>query len=430
MESKIIIIGGGISGLALAYNLELMKTPEYTLFEAAPELGGLCGSYALNGFTFDYSGHLLHINTKAGLKLIQKLLGKNVSLHKRRAYVHIYGKEVPFPLQNNLYGLDDALVSECVKGALEAYKDKKIKDTGLFKNWALALYGEGICRHFMFPYNQKLWQTDLSKMTSAWCGKFVPSSALEDIIKGAYSRRKKDFGYNAHFFYPKTGGCAALIKALAQKAKNINLNSEVTKIDLKNKTVIAAGRRIAYGKLASTMPLNKLGRITEGLSDAVKKDFEALRHNSVYTLNLGFKGKTKDGHWYYFPEGRYTFYRVGVQSAFSAGAVPESCSSLYIEFAAAPGRKQDLKELETKALKQLFELGFIEGDAQILAASWVEIPAAYPIYDINYETARKNITDFLAEHGVTLLGRYGAWEYSFMEKSLLDAAQTAEALIK
>ncbi|MDR1123252.1 MAG: NAD(P)-binding protein, partial [Elusimicrobiota bacterium] len=322
MEDKIIIIGAGISGLSLAYHLEEMKFSNYLLLEAEAKAGGLCGSYELNGFTFDYSGHLLHMSTKPGLKLAQKLLGKNALAHKRRAFVHIYGEDLPYPFQNNLYGLQDAVVSECVKGALAAYKEKKIKDTTLFKNWALALYGEGICKHFMFPYNSKLWQTDLDKMTSAWRGKFIPESGLEDIIKGAYTRRNKDFGYNSGFLYPKEGGCGAICEGLLKKVNNLHLNSSAREIDFREKSVKAGGKKYSYDTLVSTMPLKTLGAIIKDPPPAVKKDFELLKHNSVYVLNLGVSCGTKDGHWYYFPQDKYPFYRAGVQSSFSPALAP------------------------------------------------------------------------------------------------------------
>ncbi|MDR1124428.1 MAG: protoporphyrinogen oxidase, partial [Elusimicrobiota bacterium] len=130
---------------------------------------------------------------------------------------------------------------------------------------------------------------------------------------------------------------------------------------------------------------------------------------------------------------KYPFYRAGVQSSFSPALAPRGASSFYIEFAFPGGaavKEQDLKKLEQQTLKHLLELGFITADARILAASWAQIPCAYPIYDVNYETARQNIIDFLAAQNIYPLGRFGAWEYSFMEKSLLDGAALARKLVK
>jgi len=431
MENKTVIIGAGISGLSCAYHLQEKGFSNYSVLEASSEIGGLCGSYVKKGFTFDYSGHLLHVSSKYGLKLTQKLLGKNVNLLKRKAFIYIYGKTVPFPFQNNLYFMeDDKFISSCVQDALASYKNRKPKNSPMFSDWALALYGKSICEHFMFPYNKKLWQTDLKKMTSDWCTKFVPSSTLEDIIKGAYTKQKKDFGYNSHFFYPKTGGCKAICDALATKTANISLNSEVTEIDLKNKTVAAKGKKIKYDNLVVTMPLKAFGTAAKGLPAEIKKDFSLLTNNCVYVLNIAAKGKTKDGHWFYFPQDIYPFYRIGVQSAFSREAAPAGCCSFYVEFGFTPGKKPDFKALEEKTITIMRELGFLEKDAEVLFADWLSIPSAYPIYDVNYKQARQNIIDYLTSQNIYLLGRYGAWEYSFMEKSLCDGAATAAELLK
>jgi protoporphyrinogen oxidase len=418
---KTIIIGGGISGLACAYHLEKRKYEHYVLFEAAGKIGGLCGSYTQNGFVFDYSGHLLHVSTKRGLKLVEKLLGKNIAAHKRRAYVFINNTELPFPFQNNLYGLPDSMISQCVNGALKAYKDKSYKPGGSFKKRALALYGKPICDYFMFPYNEKLWQFDLSELTDLWCDKFMPSSTLEDIIKGAYCARKKDFGYNSTFFYPKTGGARAICNALASDVSNIKLNCEIKSVNLKNRTALANGAEIKYESLVSTIPLNKLGQITSGLPDGIKKRFEDLRHNSVRVLNIGAQGKTKDGHWYYFPEREFPFYRIGIQSSFSANAAPRGASSFYVE-------TPDIEIDEKLIISQMRGLGFIEKNAKILAKNSFSIPIAYPIYDKKYQETQAEIVDYFTKQNIYPLGRYGKWEYSFMEKSLLDGEAVAEIL--
>ena len=36
----------------------------------------------------------------------------------------------------------------------------------------------------------------------------------------------------------------------------------------------------------------------------------------------------------------------------------------------------------------------------------------------------------LAACGVTAIGRYGAWTYSYMERAILDGLETAEALAR
>ncbi|MGH7165590.1 MAG: NAD(P)-binding protein, partial [Nitrospiraceae bacterium] len=51
----IVIVGAGLAGLSAAFHL---KGVPYRLFEKEHEVGGLCRSYQLDGFTFDITGHL------------------------------------------------------------------------------------------------------------------------------------------------------------------------------------------------------------------------------------------------------------------------------------------------------------------------------------------------------------------------------------
>lgn len=417
----IIIAGGGISGLSCAWHLNRLGNKNFTVFEASSKTGGLCASYIIDGFTFDYSGHLLHLSTKQGMDIAAKLLGKNIGVHKRKAFVVVGGAQVPFPFQNNLYGLPEEMVSRCVNSALEAYKNKTFKRDGSFKNWALSLYGKEICDTFMFPYNTKLWQFDLAKLTDAWCGKFVPQSSLEDIIKGAYSRRRKDFGYNTTFFYPKKGGCGALCEALTSKTPNIETDSQIKQIDLKAKTVTVNGAKHPYKILVNTMPLNKLGKVIKGLPQDIKDCFAKLKHNTVKVINIAAEGKTKEGHWFYFPEGKYPFYRIGVQSSFATNNAPKDSCSFYVETGNTSINTNDI-------IAHMRALGFIEQEAQILACDTLTIKEAYPIYDADYAPCVKKIIDYLAQQNIYLLGRYGAWEYSFMEKSLLDGGELARKI--
>ncbi len=417
----IIIAGGGISGLSCAWHLNRLGNKNFTVLEASSKTGGLCASYNKDGFTFDYSGHLLHLSTKQGLDIAAKLLGKNINVHKRKAFVITHGAQVPFPFQNNLYGLPEDIVSRCVNSALEAYKNKTFTVDGSFKNRALALYGKEICDIFMFPYNTKLWQFDLAKLTDQWCGKFVPQSSLEDIIKGAYCRRRKDFGYNTTFFYPKKGGCGALCEVLASKTPNIETDAQIKQIDIKNKTVTVNGKKLPYKILVNTTPLNRLGKILKGLPQDIKDCFAKLKHNTVKVINIAAEGKTKEGHWFYFPEQKYPFYRIGVQSAFSANNAPKNTCSFYVETGDTPVNTDDI-------IKHMRALGFIEQNAQILITDIIKIKEAYPIYDTDYKEALKKIIDYLAQQNIYLLGRYGAWEYSFMEKSLLDGGELARKI--
>ena len=62
--AEIIIIGAGLTGLSTAYHLEKQGFTDFQIFEKENVPGGLLRSFKSNGFTFDFTGHLLHINNE------------------------------------------------------------------------------------------------------------------------------------------------------------------------------------------------------------------------------------------------------------------------------------------------------------------------------------------------------------------------------
>ena len=85
----------------------------FMLFEKEKRGGGLCKSIKDNGFTFDYSGHFIHIKNKKIKKFIEDILGKKLLTVQRNSVIYFNGKIIPFPFQANLYYLSDKEKREC-----------------------------------------------------------------------------------------------------------------------------------------------------------------------------------------------------------------------------------------------------------------------------------------------------------------------------
>src|SRR5208282_5070886 len=113
-------------------------------------------------------------------------------------------------------------VEDCVAGFLKTVhrpESRPLPPNPSFRDWSLRTFGEGISRHFMFPYNEKLWRAKLSDLTTEWQGRFVPKPAASEVLYGALMDQKKFFGYNADFRYPVRGGIQVLPDSFASRLR-------------------------------------------------------------------------------------------------------------------------------------------------------------------------------------------------------------------
>ena len=433
IETDTLIIGGGLAGLSAARALEGKR--KYLLCEKNPCLGGLSSSIKKHAYTFDYSGHLLHLRWPKTKKLILNLLEGNYALLTRKARIFSNGVYTHYPFQANLSGLPDAVKSECVSGFIAAFtKNLKCPDTGTkpeaFSYWTRRIFGEGISKHFMLPYNQKLWQYPLSKLSTEWCAPFVPRPTLTQVLEGAYMRKKETIGYNSSFYYPVKGGIQALADAFARELRSAEINCAVRSLDLKNKTA-SCGRlgRVKYKHLINTSALNDFIAKISSPPPAISRAAQKLRHNTVYVLNLGVRNVSSDIHWAYFPNKDFPFYRAGIASNFSKHLSPKGLASFYIEVS-TPGTTLNLASTETAIVKGLINCSLIKKETDIAESLWLKIPCAYVIYNSDRVKALSVIFGWLREQNIQSIGRYGSWKYSFMEESVKEGLEAAEKILR
>lgn len=430
--AKIVILGAGLTGISAAYHLEQNNFLDYKMFEKEDSIGGLCRSVYQDGFTFDYTGHLLHINDTYFSNLIDNLVGKeNFNAINRRSF--IYSKDVytHYPFQINLFGLPQNVITECLEGFKNRPELKTEPKT--FYQWVLKNFGRGFGKHFFFDYQNKIFAYDIKKISSSWTGRFVPQTSLEQIIQG--SKKEPDLqniGYNSQFYYPKKDGIIYWVKKIADQIKNpINKNHCVKSINLKNKIVtFTNGHSESYEKLITTLPLDLMLNLIEDKSSTdLKLAAQKLVCNSVVNFNLGTKKENlSDKHWIYFPENQYPFYRIGFPHNFSTNVTPAGCSSLYGEFAYTKKSKQNIDETLKYAIASTKKLLNIN-ESDILTEKIIHIDRAYVIYNFWREENLNKLHAKLNENDIFSIGRYGAWKYSSMQEAVLDGKETIEKLI-
>jgi protoporphyrinogen oxidase len=424
IKTRFLIIGAGLTGLSTAYHLGR----DYIIIEKEPVCGGLASSVIHNGFTFDKTGHLLHFKDPYAKALVNKLCGNaRLRKHKRSSWVYSNNVYTKYPFQIHTHGLPAPVIADCLINMSEAYpKQVGKKSCTNFKEWIINNFGKGIAKHFMFPYNKKLWRVPLDTINHDWVNGLIPKTSMPYSIKGAVSDYKKDFGYNRVFYYPQKGGIQVLPDLLLKNSKGrVFFKSSLASLDLKNKkALLKDGRLIEYSKLISTMPLPGLINRIKNCPQDIKSRAKALRHISVYNLNIGIEtGSRTRRHWIYFPEKRFIFYRVGFNSNFSEHCAPKGCMSIYTEISYIDSKRHALQKHERinrRVIEDLKKSGILSAADRIITEQAHDIKYGYPLYDNRRQAALSGIQDYLDIFDVYSIGRFGAWRYMSMEECILQ----------
>lgn len=428
---KVVILGGGLTGISAALHL----SQPWVLLEKNDRLGGHARTDEREGYWFDKTGHWLHLRDPYTKKLVGDLLGDQMARVERKARIFSNGALTRFPFQANLYGLPPEVANECLLGFIHSWQRRQASSPAPpanFEEFIEQNFGPGISRHFMIPYNHKLWGVHPREITAAWCTRFVPIPTLEDVVKGAVGANPPELGYNISFLYPKQGGIETMTRALvgAIDVSRGELRTGVSPdvIDVERREVVVGGERLPYRAVVMTIPLPELLKRTRGMPSEVEKAATQLRCTPVRYLNVGTRRPPPaDYHWIYVPEEKYPFYRVGIYSNALPAMAPRGLGSLYVELSdrgpAPTGAARDA--LTRDVAHGLHAAGALASPDDLLFADLHELTYAYVVFDDHYYSATETIRGWLESHDIYPRGRYGYWTYNSMEDCILAGREVA-----
>jgi len=157
-EPKIVIIGAGPTGLGAGYRLKELGHANFQIYERSSYIGGLASSFTDSaGFTWDIGGHVMFSHYKYYDKCFDDLMGKDYQENMRECWIRMFDRWVPYPFQNNIRYLPKEVTFECLTGLVEAQTKRDYKAAKNFREFIDAVFGDGIAKHFMIPYNFKVW---------------------------------------------------------------------------------------------------------------------------------------------------------------------------------------------------------------------------------------------------------------------------------
>lgn len=478
-QPRIVILGTGPTGLGAGYRLKELGYTNFVLYERNAYIGGLSHSFVdPQGFTWDIGGHVMFSHYTYYDQCFDKLMGKEFTLNNRESWVRMFDTWVPYPFQNNVRYLPKQAAFECIAGLVKAQSGKgKVASPAAATNFGEfidAVFGEGIAKHFMRPYNFKVWAYPPERMNKHWIGERVAvidvERALKNVIMGS-----DDFGWgpNNQFKFPLKGGTGEFYRrfgpelGMIRGADNdpasdregpssfIKLNNRVQTIDVDAKTIhFADGTTDTYDILVSSMPLDVLTtrvlrapRASAGELEKIAAAAKGLLHSSGYMVGIGLKSRAPGAgtpdtkSWMYFPESNCPFYRVTYLSNYSPFMTPdrENYYSLLCEVSESDAKPTpgDLGKnpdaVIEDCIKGLENAGLLEpGERNNIVSRWCYYADySYPTPSVERDSILSEVIPWLEARSIYSRGRFGMWKYEVAntDHSLMQGVELINRLL-
>jgi protoporphyrinogen oxidase len=434
---KIAILGAGVSGLALARYLSEGGFPleDIDLFEATAGTGGLCRSKTVEGFTYDVSGgHILFSKDAEAMNWMKANAGGEEAFVQRERHTKIRFADrfVHYPFENGLGDLPDGPKFECLRGYVQAWHERDKHGTAApqdFASWIRWRFGEGIARHFMDPYNEKIWKRPLDQISSDWVAGRVPDAPVDDVLKAAIGVRTEGYKHQAIFYYPLEGGFQAITDGLTRSlAPRIRLSTPVREL-----------RRVGdrwrvndepFDQVVNTLPLDLLPGIVVDMPDDAAAAMRGLSYNSIATFLVALdRPSHPDLSWIYLPHHEQgPVNRVTYMSNYSPRLAPEGRSSFLLEVTYPGGAPEPGPELADEAVAGIERAGLLARD-EVLFTDRSTCRHAYIVYEHGLLQRRAAAIEWCQANGLEPLGRFGRYDYHNSDQCVIAARTLAADLL-
>ncbi|OGD26041.1 MAG: hypothetical protein A2Y56_11190 [Candidatus Aminicenantes bacterium RBG_13_63_10] len=450
LRPKVIILGAGISGLALA--ARIAPRCDVTVLEAGGAAGGLARTIRHKGFHLDLGPHPLY-STEASredvIAGLRRALGRDLAEIERTSAVWFNGRLFKYPLKmrdilSKLSSAELAGYGLSFVGARLGYTLGR-RGRGDFASWVKARYGGKVYRLYFEEYTEKSWGVSPPLLSAAFAAERVPETNLLDVVTEAVTGRRRasaaDHPHNpqkARSFFPRLG--VGMIPDLLQremKARGGRVLFGRKAVGLKMLRNNAAGVAVRHhhGRrevipcdfLASTIPLPELASFLVPAGEAARLR-QALPYSGLAFVFLFLKKERVLRHkWVYFPEKGIPFNRLSEIKNASAACAPPGRTSLCVEFACSPqegGRSSDGSYVRT-AVRELRRLGFISA-SDVCGSLVVREPNAYGLWLRGFPEHYQRVQDRLGEvANLASFGRQGDFQYFNLDHCLLRAGEIA-----
>jgi len=425
--ASIIVLGGGITGLAIA--ADLAKDNKVTLIEKEEECGGMCKSKLIEGYNLDFGPHKLYSQIPGVMEEFKKI--SDVVTTKKVNSIMLKNKLFSFPVSIPQIGLrmNPLITMKLGLGFLKS-KFVKIKNVKTYEDYLINGFGKYGYEMIFKDYAPKLW-AEGNTLSAELAKKRVPAPDIMGMVKGIFSKKEKSKISADEFLYPVSGGvnqiCKDLEKQIIRRGGKVLKGKSIKRFVISKKMIKGVMfddlSKLDADHFISTILLKDL---TEYLwaPDIIKNRAKELKYRSLAVFFLFFdKDKLMKDNWIFFPEKDYVFNRVAELKSFNPSSFPSGKTVLSAEVTFDD--KIDLKETKKQIIKDLIKAKICDGKDVQKVENWV-MHDVYPVYDLNYKENLNIVLRHLDQiTNLISVGRQGLYNYNNMDHCLDMASKAA-----
>jgi protoporphyrinogen oxidase len=450
MDSRVIILGAGVTGLSLSWRLGILGVKTIVL-ESSGIIGGLAGTLREDGYCMDFGPHSFFSEDTEILDTVLKLFDNTLTPKPRRVKFYYQGRFLDYPLtphgvlfQMGFWpGVRAAL--SFIKSKIKPRARVPIEDETV-EDWAIGSFGEHLYRTFFKPYTEQFWKVSCTELSS----RSIPTHTRMSFINTCrLLLQQRQAKINPSIieremlptYYPDSG-FGEIPEQIANAVKDTGgqIYSECRAIGVSK--LPDARVRVKYeykgeqreiegSHVVSTIPLNQFVKmINPSAPPKVLESAERLDYRSLMVLGMVTEKKDILNCSYIYVLNR-PYNRIAEMNEFNPTTSHVGENIIMVEIpclmdsAAWTAPKEQIFDM---CIGSLAEDGFLQpGDVKRLII--IRAPNAYPIYRKGYAAHLKRLLDYIdAQDGLSTLGRTGEFMYMDIDECMRKAFNFADFL--
>jgi UDP-galactopyranose mutase len=221
----------------------------------------------------------------------------------------------------------------------------------------------------------------------------------------------------------------ALADGFLRWLPNVRVNSGVTKIDVRRRSITINGTtEIGYDRLITTLPLPELAKVTPALPRELREGVAGLPYRSVSCVTLGIdRPAVTAKHLIAYPEPVFVMTRVFAQSNVSPYVRPEGTSSLILEIPHDPDMPIAADALIERGVHDAIKARLLTRHDTVLVADLFTLDYGEMVAPLESRRPVAAALDWLRQYDIYAAGRFGAWEPLTLDGALLAGKHVAAA---